>query len=163
MAILDKFPPVTVQEMLKIIQGTKLKSSQLDPLPAVVLKQYLNILLLVLTRIVNLSLSQGIVPGSMKEALLDPLLKQSSLDCELLSNYRLISNLMFTSKLCEKVVAAQVTSHLSENRLPESFQPAYKVGDSTESALLRVQNDVLRSIDDGMSVVLFDARLVGRV
>ena len=60
-------------------------------------------------------------------------------------------------------MAAQVTSHLSENRLPESFHPAYKVGDSTESALLRVQNDVLRSIDDGMSVVLSDARLVGRV
>ena len=43
------------------------------------------------------------------------------------------------------VVAAQVTSHLSENN---------RLGRSTESALLRGQNDVLRSIDDGMSVLL---------
>lgn len=39
MAILDKFQPATTQEMSKIIQGTKVKSCQLDPLPAVVLKQ----------------------------------------------------------------------------------------------------------------------------
>lgn len=76
----------------------------------------------------------------MKEALLDPLLKQSLLGYELLSNYRPISSVMFTSKLCESVVAAQVSSHLSENRLLESFQSAHKGGHSTESALLRVQN-----------------------
>ena len=64
------------------------------------------------------------------------------------------SNSLFTSKLCERVVAAQVTSHLSENGLLECFQSAYKIGHSTESALLRVQNDILRSIDDGKSVVL---------
>ena len=53
------------------------------------------------------------------------------------------------------MVAAQVTSHLSENSwLLESFQFFYKVGRSTESALLRGQNDVLRSIDNGMSMVL---------
>ena len=90
----------------------------------------------------------------MKEALLDPLLKQSSLDYGLLLNYRPISNLMFTSKLCERVVAAQVTSHLSENRLLESFVSAYKISHSMESALLKVQNDILCSIDDGKSVVL---------
>lgn len=43
--ILDKFQPATVQEMSKIIQGTKVKSCQLDPLAAVVLKQALDILL----------------------------------------------------------------------------------------------------------------------
>ena len=90
----------------------------------------------------------------MKEALLDPLLKQSSLYYELLLNYRPISNLMFTSKLCERVVAAQVTSHLSENKLLESFLSSHKVGHSTESALLKVQNDILCSIDDGKGVVL---------
>lgn len=90
----------------------------------------------------------------MKEATLDLLLKQPSLEYELVSNYRPISNLMFTSKLCERVVATQVTSHLSENRLLESFQSAYKVGHSAKSALLRVHSDVLRSIGDGMSVVL---------
>ena len=71
----------------------------------------------VLTSIVNLSMSQGVMPSCTKEALLDPLLKQSSLDHELFCHYRPISNLMFTSKLCERVVAMQVNGHLNENGL----------------------------------------------
>ena len=136
-----------------------MKSCSLDPLPAFVLKhaQCLDTLLLVLTRIVKLSLTQGIVSGCMKEAVLDPLLKQSSLDYELLSNYRPISNLMFTSKLCKGMVSARVSSHLSENGLLECFKSAYKIGHSTESALVRVQNGILLCIGDGKSVVLLSA------
>ena len=37
---------------------------------------------------------------------------------------------------------------MSENGLHELFQSAYKIGHSTESALIRVQNDALRAIDD---------------
>ena len=40
------------------------------------------------------------------------------------------------------------------NGLVETFQSAYKDGHSTESALLRVQNDILRSIDDGKGALL---------
>ena len=36
----------------------------------------------------------------------------------------------------------------------ESYQSTFKVDHSTESALLRVLIDVLRSIDDGKSVIL---------
>ena len=53
------------------------------------------------------------MPTSMKVAMLMvPLLKQSSLDTELFSNDILISNLKFATKLCEKVVAVQVTKYL---------------------------------------------------
>ena len=60
----------------------------------------------------------------------------------------------FLSKCCEKVVASQFISHLRENKLQEIFQSAYKVGHSTESALLRVHNDALRALDDGKCVML---------
>ena len=43
----------------------------------------------------------------------------------------------------------QVNDHLNANGLVEIFQSAYKVGHSTESILLRVHDDILRSIDDG--------------
>ena len=76
------------------------------------------------------------MPSCRKEALLDPLPKQSSLDHELFCHYRPISNLMFTSKLCERVLAMQVNDHLNANGLVETFQSAYKVGHSTESTLL---------------------------
>ena len=154
MAILSKFNDVTSQELSDIIRSNAVKSCRFDPLPAAVLKKCLDVLLSVLTRIVNVSMSQGVMPSCMKEALLDPLLKQLSLDHKLFCHYRPISNLMFTSKLCERVLAMQVNDHLNANGLVETFQSAYKVGHSTESALLRVQNDILRSIDDGKGVLL---------
>ena len=89
----------------------------------------------------------------MKRAIVRPSLKKPSLDYQLYKNHRPISNLMFLSK-CEKVVASQFISHLRENKLEEIFQSAYKVGHSTESALLRVHNDVLRALDDGKCVML---------
>ena len=77
-----------------------------------------------------------------------------SLDYQLYKNHRPISNLMFLSKCCEKVAASQFISHLRENKLEEIFQSAYKVGYSTESALLRVHNDVLFALDDGRCLML---------
>ena len=61
---------------------------------------------------------------------------------------------MFLSKSCEKIVASQLNNHLCDNNLQELFQSAYKNGHSTESALIRVQNDVLRAIDDDKCVIL---------
>ena len=92
--------------------------------------------------------------SDMKRAIVRPSLKKPSLDYQLYKNYRPISNLMFLSKCCEKVVASQFISHLRENKLEETFQSAYKMGHSTESALLRVHNDVLCGLDKGRCVML---------
>ena len=61
---------------------------------------------------------------------------------------------MFLFKCCEKVVASQFISHMRENKLEEIIQCAYKVGHSTESAQLWVNNDVLCALDDGRCVML---------
>ena len=61
---------------------------------------------------------------------------------------------MFTSKLIEKAAAHQLTSYTLNNDLGEVFQSAYKKLHSTETALLRVQNDILRPIDSRRSVLL---------
>ena len=66
---------------------------------------------------------------------------------------------MFLSKCCKKEVASQFISHLRENKLEETFQSAYKMGHSTESALLRVHNDVLCALDEGRCVMLQLVRL----
>ena len=96
----------------------------------------------------NVSLQHDVMAEDMKEVLLKPLLKKASLDYEIFKNYRPVSNLMFISKSCGKVVASQLNHHLHNNNLEELFQSAYKAGHSTESALIRVQNDVLCAIDD---------------
>ena len=51
-------------------------------------------------------------------------------------------------------MSARLAAHKKENKLYETFQLAYRSGHSTETALLRVQNDILRAIDSGKCVLL---------
>ncbi|CAB3985703.1 Hypothetical predicted protein [Paramuricea clavata] len=107
-----------------------------------------------LIRIINLSLESGTMPDSLKIAVVQPLLKKYNLSYEEFCSFRPISNLKFVSKSIEKAVAVQLTDYLTENHLHEKFQFAYKPCHSTETALLRVQNDILQALDNGDSVIL---------
>ena len=60
----------------------------------------------------------------------------------------------FISKATEKVVAARLNRHIHDENLHEVFQSAYKRGHSTETALVRVHNDILRNIDDNCCTIL---------
>ena len=96
----------------------------------------------------------GVFPSCYKEALVTPLLKKQSLDCNLLQNYRPISNLTLISKTIEKVVSAQLNTYLKDNNLLEPCQSAYRQGHSTETALVRVQNDVICAVGQRKAVLL---------
>ena len=71
-----------------------------------------------------------------------------------IKNYRPISYLSFLSKLIERVNANQLQLHLSSNGLMSEYQSAYRKFHSSETALLRVQNDLLVSLDSGHSIAL---------
>ena len=72
----------------------------------------------------------------------------------ILNNYRPVSNLAFVAKIIEKVVASRLNHHLMVNNLHEPFQSAYRVNHSTETAMLRVQNDIIRALGDNKVVLL---------
>ena len=91
---------------------------------------------------------------SLQQAILKPLLKKASLDHEILSNFRPISNLKFVAKLTGKVVANRLVSYLEQNHLDEPLQSTYKKFHSCETALVRVQNDMLCAIDKRCCVAL---------
>ncbi len=152
--LLTEFQEASEEEVKKLIKESAPKSCQLDPVPTWLLKECLSSLLPVITRIVNLSLSSSVVPEKLKEALLSPLIKKALMDSELLKNFRPVSNLAFISKIIEKVVASRTISHMCINKLYEPMQSAYRKYHSTETALLRVQNDILMSVDKKGAVVL---------
>ena len=48
----------------------------------------------------------------------------------------------------------QLTNHLTSNHLTHKFQSAYRVGHSTETALLRIVNDILTASDANQISIL---------
>jgi len=146
--------PATDTEILKVIRSAKSSSCQLDPIPTSLLKDCVEQLVPAITVLINLSLSSGIVPPCLKHAVIRPLLKKKHLDHENFKNYRPVSNLPFMSKILEKVVAKRLLDHMEKHNLHEVMQSAYKKLHSTETALVRVQNDILNHLDDKNGVIL---------
>ena len=134
---------VTEEEVWKIICKSPAKSCMLDPIPIWLIKESRSELLPVMTNIMNSSLRSSQVPKSMKSVLMTLLLKKSTLDPDILKNYRPVSNLSYISKLLERVVAGRLTDYMTENNLHEHLQSAYKPGHNTETDLVKVQNDNL--------------------
>jgi len=151
---LHMFSSVTEDEVSNIIKSSSNASCDLDPWPTRIIKKHIGTLVPVITKIVNLSLTTGHVPDCLKEAIVKPLLKKPGLNNELLKNYRPISNISFLSKIIEKVVATRLNKYLNDHNLHEPLQSAYKPFHSTESALLKVQNDILTDIDNRKGVIL---------
>ena len=74
------FHPLTESDVCGLIQKSAKKTCPLDPMRASLVVGCLDVLLPVITRIVNSSLSSGYFPDEWKVALVNPLLKKAGLD-----------------------------------------------------------------------------------
>ena len=126
----------------------------MDPLPTFLINECIDILLPSITKLVNCSLWEGLVPDGFKKAVVTPLKKKASLPVEDLKNYRPVSGLSFISKLVERVVAKQLRDHIYGHGLDKSYQSAYKSGHSTETVLLSIKNDIHLSLSRGEATAL---------
>ena len=71
-----------------------------------------------------------------------------------LKNFRPVSNLAYLGKLIERIAAARLNEHMSENNLHEMLQSAYKQYTSTETAMLKIKHDILCALDNKKCVML---------
>ena len=101
-----------------------------------------------------MSLRESMIPKSLKTALIRPHLKKTGLDSDILKNYRPVSNLTFISKVIEKVISGRLNEHLINNSLFDPLQSAYRDKHSTETALIKVQNDILAALDTNSLAIL---------
>ena len=78
---------------------------------------------------------------------MDPRLKKTKQGTSL-SNLRPVSNLQYLSKLVERAVYDQTTDHVPQSGLYPILQSACRLGHSTETALLKIQNNILAAMDN---------------
>jgi len=112
-----------------------------------VVREYIDVLLPYITRMVNRSLSQGRLPVSQKHASITPLLKKPGLDSSDMNNFPSISNLSFISK----VVTSQLHQYLAANNLLPRFQSVYRKIIQPKQRCSRLQHvwsDILMAADE---------------
>ena len=101
---------------------------------------------------VNLSLSSSHFPDIWKEGLVRSKLK--------ITVPSAISHAFQRSlKRSEKVAALEISDHISSNQMPPEFQLAYRKNHSTESALLRMRNDLFRQHEQTTSHIISVPRI----
>ena len=100
------------------------------------------------------SLSTGVVPSSLKTAIITPILKKRGLCPDELKNFRPVSNLALIGKVIERTVVKQLMDHMTAAGLHDELQSAYKPGHSVETALLKLKSDIDTALDSGSGMIL---------
>ena len=77
------------------------------------------------------------------------LLKKPSLSKDDPANYRPITNLCAFSKILEQLALKRLQPHVLESGNYSRFQSAYRPGYSTETALLKIVNDIRTVAGEG--------------
>ena len=152
---LSTFDYTTEDEIKQIVSTHGLKCSPEDPVPVDLIKDHLIVFVPLWTKLVNLSPSESSI-DCLKNAVVLPLIKHLDdlMDKDSLNNYRPVSNLLLVGKLIERVVSTRLNKHMSNNNLHSDCQYGYKKGQSTETLLLKVVNDLLVSCDNQMPSIL---------
>ena len=76
------------------------------------------------------------------------------MDSNILKSYRPVANIKVIAKVIEKAASSQVIRYVSDGNLGEMYQSAYKANHSTETALLQVRSNILKSLDADKAVLL---------
>ena len=104
--------------------------------------------------VINASLREGVVPGRLKEAVVRPLLKKSSLDRENLNNYRPVANVPVLGKVLERMVEGQLQTLLNETDYLDPFQSGFRPGFGTGTAVVALYDDLCQEKDRGSVTLL---------
>ena len=149
--------PTTEQEVLKIVRNLPSKlSSGHDNISNVLLKEMIDIMAPVLTKIFNQSLETGEFPDVMKLAEVVPLFKGK--EHYLSNNYRPISLLTTVSKILEKIVYKRVYDYLTKMGQLSDNQYGFREKHSCEHAIGQVLGNILKGLENHLhsAVVLLD-------
>uniref|UniRef100_A0A8C6L5A4 Reverse transcriptase domain-containing protein n=1 Tax=Nothobranchius furzeri TaxID=105023 RepID=A0A8C6L5A4_NOTFU len=151
---LESFQPVSLDDLVKLVDIIKPSGSPKDIIPPRLFKEVFHGIAPLILKVINSSLVSGYVPIDFKKTVINPLLKRSGLDGMQPCNYQPIAKLPFLSKNLEKCVYTQLMDFLEESNIKETFQSGFKAFHSMETALIKVLNDIMLETDRGNPVLL---------
>ena len=146
------FQPVSQLDVIKIVKSLNTNSTGADNINAFILKLFIDRISDVLTHIINVSFETRIFPDRWKLALIKPIPKIPFPVKEL--DFRPISLLCTLSKIIEKLALWQIVSYIDKHSLFDPNQSAYKQFFGCVTALLKINDDILDSIDDSEVTIL---------
>ena len=144
-------PEISEHEIMSVITMLNNAAAGHDELPASIMKQCAEFYIQPLTRLINMSIIQGIFPDELKLARVIPIYKGE--DDQLISNYRPISVLPYFSKIFEKIISLHVIDFLEENHIFYDYQFGFRKNHSTSHAIIALVEKVSKALDTGKCVV----------
>ena len=157
---IDKYLSIFTTPSISNIYDLILKSnssSPSDPINIYTFKSLASTLSHYVHTIFSYSLSNGVLPPSFKHAIITPILTKTSSNPNLLCNYRPISQLPIFSKILERIVVHQINRFMSLNSSNDVLQSAFRKVHSTETALLKILNNIYSKVSPSLccQVVIF--------
>ena len=146
------FEPVSEEDVTKIVKSINTNSMGADNLNAFILKLFIDRVSVVLTHIINLSFETNTFPDRWKLAIIKPIPKIPFPLKE--SDFRPISLLCTLSKIIGKISSRQIIMYLNKFGLFDPNQSAYKANHGCTTALIKITDDILDSIDDSEVTIL---------
>ena len=146
------FQPVSEQDVIKTAKSLKSLALGVDEINSFVVKTLLPRISVVLVDIINTSFEQRIFPERWKKGVVTPIPKVAMPMAP--SDFRPISLLPCLSKIIEKLVNTQIVAYITKHSFLDPNQSAYKVKHSTQTALLKLCEDIYDIIDDSEITLL---------
>lgn len=150
------FSDVLLADLSRAVDRSTSQAIGVDDLPQIFIKTAFPSIGTHLCKLFNRSLASSVFPGRWKQSLVLALNKIPSPGC--LGDFRPISLLCFLSKTLERVVYEQMVLFIDSNRLLNPFQSGFRTGHSTQTALLKLTDDIRLGKDKRLltALILFD-------
>ena len=138
--------PIEEYEIIEIVRKLEAKKSPgHDGFSTTIVKNNIDLLMLPLKHIFNLSFESGELPQSLKLAKVSPIFKKGAKDKFV--NYRPISVLPVFSKILERLFYVRLASFLEKNNILSSFQYGFRTSHSTILAVTDFLDQVINALD----------------
>lgn len=141
------FKEVSFNDVREIIDNLKTKKScDIYGLSVQTILSIKNQIVIPLTKLINICISEHTFPSCLKKAVVTPVFKKG--DKNTVDNYRPISLLPIISKIFEKVISKQIINFFETNSLFSKCQFGFRQGKNTIHAVLELVQNIMDGYEE---------------